>query len=76
MPHELEPAKVFDVNGSKYRVGLDEYGYVQIQEGRYLEGGDGEPEFRVYRSADWPREVQLDPETAVEVADYIKGLVE
>jgi hypothetical protein len=78
MAHDLEQTKIFDVNGSKYRVGLDEHGYVQIQAGEtYVHPETNEPMFDAYEAkgdnAHWP---QLDPETALAVSEYIEELAE
>jgi len=71
MVHDLEPAKVFDVNGEKYRVGLDKYNYVQIQAGELHEG-----EFYARESdKDLSYAVMLDPPAAKKVTAYIEELL-
>jgi hypothetical protein len=78
MTHELEQTKVFDVNGTKYQVGVDEFGYVQIRPGEcFVDPETNEPTFDAYEAgsdkAHWP---QFDPATACDVAEYIKELSE
>lgn len=71
MVHDLEPAKVFDVNGSKYRVGLDKYDYVQIQYGEVYEG-----DFYAFDSEkDINYALMFDPGAAEEIAEYIQELL-
>lgn len=77
MAHDLEQTHVFDVNGSKYRVGLDGHGYVQIQPGRWrVDPETGEDVFYPYeREDDVVPNTMLDPATARDVAEYIERLV-
>lgn len=72
MAYDLTNAKVFDVNGTKYQVGLDGHGYVQIQTGELdVETG----EFVAYDSdtAIDPH-IMLDPQTARAVVEHIEEI--
>lgn len=78
MAHNLSNAKTFDVDGTKYLVGVDDFGFVQIQTGEVRWNEDsGEEEFVPHGvHDDIIPHIMLDPDTAPEVADYIKTLVE
>lgn len=78
MAYDLLKTEIFDVNGQKYRVGLDGHGYVQIQTGDMWENpGTGELEFHPSESDDRiDPHVILDQETAREVANRILELAD
>lgn len=78
MAHDLDRAKVFDVNGTKYRVGLDEHGFVQIQTGELWRNPEtGDDEFHAYDKGDnLAPHVMFDRGTARAMVDHIETLLE
>lgn len=78
MAHDLTQTRIFDVNGSKYRVGMDEHGYVQIQTGEmYYDEEAEEDTFWPYeKDADVPPHVMADPATARAMAEYITEIAQ
>lgn len=74
MASELSGPTIFDVNGTKYRVGTDPHGYIQIQTGEMRYDPDtGEDLFEPYsKDDDLPPHIMLDPDTATQVAEEIR----
>lgn len=78
MTEGLDRTKIFDANGQKYRVGLDQHGYVHIQPGWMQPAEDGDGDTFVPYSPDQVSDVSVhfDPPTAHEVAEYIESVAE
>lgn len=76
MPDGLSNTKIFDQNGTKYRIGMDPHGYVQVQTGEmwYNEETE-EDEFHAYDASDGlAPTVMFGPDTAQAVAEYIESI--
>lgn len=68
---DFEQARIFDSNGQKYRVGIDEHGWLSIESGEMLEQ-EGKVDF-------YPDDnpvVSFPPDKAPILAAYIEDLFE
>jgi hypothetical protein len=76
MPEELTQAKIFDSNGTKYRIGYDPHGWITIQVGEmyYDEEAEEEKFWPYERDDDISPQVQMPAALAQEMAEYIESL--